>query len=113
MSNSQENNQPEENKKELIISDFLNQLESHFIDLNHGNQNDLNFAKECEFALQILSKNDYLLGIAKTNPFSLKSAISNVAAIGISLNPALAYAYLVPRKVNNKKACALILVIAA
>jgi len=101
MSNESNNETPEE-KKELIISQFLGQLEGHFVTLNKGAQNQLTFAKECEFALQILSKSEYLLSTAKSNPFSLKSAISNVAAIGISLNPVLSFAYLVPRRVSGQ-----------
>lgn len=88
----------DDGKQALIISEFLDDLEPHFNELNTNCINQLDFAKECEFALQILKKNDYLCGVGKTNPFSLKSAISNVAAIGITLNPALAFAYLVPRK---------------
>ena len=58
----------------------------------------VNFEAEASFALQILKNNNYLAGIAKTNPVSLQMAIVNVAAIGISLNPILKYAYLLPRK---------------
>jgi hypothetical protein len=41
---------------------------------------------------------DYLRGIALNNRDSLYAAITNVAAIGVSLNPAEKLAYLVPRK---------------
>jgi recombination protein RecT len=59
---------------------------------------EVNFEQECHFAMQILKGNDYTMGIAKKNPDSLRMAIENVASIGISLNPALCHAYLVPRK---------------
>lgn len=60
----------------------------------------VNFDRESSFALQILTnpKNDYLAGIAYKNPDSLKTAILNVAAIGLSLSPVHKLAYLVPRK---------------
>lgn len=58
----------------------------------------INFDREAGFALQILSGNDYLSRIAMTNKSSLINAVNNVAAIGISLNPASKLAYLVPRK---------------
>ena len=58
------------------------------------------FDREAAFAIQILQGNDYLRGIALKNPESLKNAVTNVGAIGISLNPASKLAYLVPRKGN-------------
>lgn len=58
----------------------------------------LNFKRESEFAMQIFANNDYLAKIAIGNQVSTRSAIMNVAAIGITLNPAQKLAYLVPRK---------------
>ncbi len=55
------------------------------------------WAKESQFAIQALQKNDFLNKTAWSNQASLQNAIINVAAIGISLNPALKHAYLVPR----------------
>jgi recombination protein RecT len=48
--------------------------------------------------MQIFANNDYLAGVAARNGVSTRSAIMNIAAIGISLNPAQKLAYLVPRK---------------
>lgn len=56
--------------------------------------NDMNFNKEASFAIQILNGNDYL---AKSDPASIRNSVVNVAMIGLTLNPALKYAYLVPR----------------
>ncbi|WP_433670402.1 recombinase RecT [Klebsiella michiganensis] len=56
------------------------------------------WAKESQFAIQYFQNNDYLLKIAMANPVSTQNAIVNVAAIGVSLNPAQKLAYLVPRK---------------
>ena len=58
----------------------------------------VNFEREAGFAIQILNGNSYLAGIAINNQNSLIAAVNNVAAIGISLNPASKLAYLVPRK---------------
>jgi len=56
------------------------------------------FAREAEFAIQALCASDYALKIARQNPQSVRDAVTNIAAIGISLNPAKKQAYLVPRK---------------
>jgi len=55
------------------------------------------FEQECFFAKQQLQKSKFVMDVAAGNTESLKNAILNVAAIGISLNPANAHAYLVPR----------------
>jgi recombination protein RecT len=57
----------------------------------------INFDRECEFALQALYNNDFAMKIARQNRDSLIAAVVNIAAIGISLNPAKKQAYLVPR----------------
>lgn len=55
------------------------------------------FEAEAGFAIQILTANDYALKLAAGNRRSVIDAVTNVAAIGISLNPAKKQAYLVPR----------------
>lgn len=57
----------------------------------------LNFEREAGFAIQILAANDYALTTAGKARQSVVDAVTNVAAIGISLNPAKKQAYLVPR----------------
>lgn len=65
----------------------------------------IKWEKESQFAIQMLLKPDpknrnlpgFLAKTAAANPNSLQAAIVNVAAIGITLNPASALAYLVPR----------------
>ncbi|WP_445394244.1 recombinase RecT [Stenotrophomonas maltophilia] len=57
----------------------------------------INFEREAEFALQTLYSNDYAMKIAMQNRSSVIAAVVNIAAIGISLNPAKKQAYLVPR----------------
>lgn len=58
----------------------------------------IGFAREAEFAIQILGSSDYAMKIAMNNKQSVADAITNVSAIGITLNPAEKKAYLVPRK---------------
>lgn len=57
----------------------------------------LKFEQEAGFAIQTLENNSYLASTAMKNPQSLRNAVTNTAAIGISLNPAKKQAYLVPR----------------
>lgn len=58
-----------------------------------GNSDEFN--REAQFAIQILSENDYL---RKCTPDSIRNAVVNIALCGVTLNPALKLAYLVPRK---------------
>lgn len=53
------------------------------------------WAEESQFAIQALQKNESL---AKCSAYTVQNAVVNVAAIGLTLNPALGYAYLVPEK---------------
>lgn len=57
----------------------------------------LKFEQEAGFAIQALENNSYLASTAMKNPQSLRNAVTNTAAIGVSLNPAKKQAYLVPR----------------
>lgn len=57
---------------------------------------------ECNFAMQIFNKNDYL---NKATQESKQQAILNVAQIGLTLSPVLKYAYLVPRWSNGGVEC--------
>jgi recombination protein RecT len=60
----------------------------------------IQFKAERSYALQLLQNNDYLMRVAESNPISLAQAIKNVAAIGLSLNPAKKQAYLIPRSIK-------------
>lgn len=61
------------------------------------NNPSVDWASESMFAYQMVSANSYIMGIAQKNRESVKNAVINVAAVGLSLNPATHYAYLVPR----------------
>lgn len=57
----------------------------------------LRYPDEALFAMQALMKNDFAMSTANNNPRSVQLAMRNVAATGLTLNPAHGYAYLVPR----------------
>ena len=80
---------------ERSLATYLSALEKPFEKQNNFN---MVFASECLFAKQQIQKSDFATKTAQNNQDSLRNAILNVAAIGISLNPASAHAYLVPRK---------------
>jgi len=82
-------------KKELYA------LEDKFSQLN-AEPVAVKFKQECMFALQALNNSPYLQSIAQSNENSLKGALLNLATIGITLNPANKYAYLVPRRINKR-----------
>ncbi|WNP33623.1 RecT family recombinase [Enterobacter kobei] len=78
------------------IIEFVKQQEPLFV--GAASDQSVTWAKESQFALQIFQNNEYLAKVAFQNQTSAQNAIINVAAIGISLNPAQKLAYLVPRK---------------
>ena len=59
------------------------------------------WVEESQFALQAIQSNDKL---AQCAPHTVQNAIINVASIGLTLQPALGYAYLVPESVKYKDA---------
>jgi recombination protein RecT len=65
-----------------------------------SNSANLDYQAEALFALQACQNNGYLADVANANPFSVSMAMANVAAIGLTLNPVMGLAFLVPR---NKK----------
>lgn len=77
---------------ELIrqISPQFNQIALH--------NKKVRWEEELQFAIQSLQKNELL---TKCSPHTVQNAIINVAAVGLTLNPADGYAYLVPE--FNKK----------
>lgn len=82
------------------IYEVVNPLKNEFEQV--CSEPSITFKRESEFAMQIFANNDYLANVAVNNLVSVRSAIMNVSAIGISLNPAQKLAYLVPR---DKKVC--------
>lgn len=75
--------------------DNIISLEREFKQINLANR--VEWESEKNFAIQQIYKNDYAVSVAQQNPVSVQNAVRNIAAIGLSLNPALKHAYLVPR----------------
>ena len=61
----------------------------------------ISYEAERGFAMQILTNNSWLMTVAQNNTTSLAQAIINVAAIGLSLNPAEKQAYLISRNIKE------------
>jgi recombination protein RecT len=79
---------------EIVRGDVYEVARSYFMELCDDPKV---FEREAGFAIQVLSNNDYALKVATENRQSVINAVTNIAAIGISLNPAKRQAYLVPR----------------
>lgn len=82
------------NALEIIRGDIYGTKDSFVSVLTNRS---INFEKEAGFAIQLITANDYACTVAMSNRQSVINAVNNVAAIGISLNPAKKQAYLVPR----------------
>lgn len=79
---------------DIIIADVWAQKD---VFLSTLTDKSINFEREAGFAVQQLTANDYIAKVAIANRQAVVNAITNIAAIGISLNPAKKQAYLVPR----------------
>jgi len=79
-------------KQQLTWPDVINSVKKDFIAIADTHKS-VTWQEECEFALQAVNKNAKL---AQCTPYTVESAIKNVAAVGLSLNPAYGFAYLVP-----------------
>jgi len=77
-----------------VVSGLVQQAEPKFIQIAHKSGDLVDWRTESNFAMQIMRGNDYLAGMPQE---TIIDAITNVAAIGLTLNPAEALTYLVPR----------------
>jgi recombination protein RecT len=89
-----ESNMASESSLTIISQDVYAARDSFELAKSNKSQN---FEKEAGFAMQQLGKNEYSMGIAVAARQSVYDAVVNVAAMGVSLNPAKKQAYLVPR----------------
>ena len=78
---------------ESVKTDFVNMAKAH---------NAVTWEAEANYAIQQVYKSKFAADTAMANPVSVQNAVRNIAAIGLTLNPALKYAYLVPR---DKQIC--------
>ncbi len=83
-------------QQQLTPQDYVMVMQNDFRQLAQSH-NGVEWEAECNFAIQQIYKNDFSLKVAGQNPVSVQNAVKNIAAIGLTLNPALQYAYLVPR----------------
>ncbi len=83
--------------EKLNIVEYIDKAKDRFCEIAPQH---IQYASEKGFAVQVLSNNSYLMEVAMGNPASLLQAVTNVAAIGLSLNPAEKLAYLIPRSVK-------------
>lgn len=77
------------------IGELLTKCEKSF---NAATKGVLDYRQEASFARGLLDANEFLMSAAMENQDAFMRAIINLASIGISLNPALELAYLIPRK---------------
>ena len=78
-----------------ILQSAIESVETQFVNVQADTS--MTFQREAGFAMQALGSSDFLAKVAINNRQSLINAVTNIAAIGISLNPAEKQAYLVPR----------------
>lgn len=82
------------------INDALKGAQRPFRKIAKNQGNLVHWEEESMFALQALSRNSLL---QKCDPLSIRDAIINVAAIGLSLNPQLQHIALIPRYSKQAK----------
>lgn len=90
-----------------LITGEINAIKDDFMTLLSDRS--IKFEQEAGYAVQILGGNEFALSVAVSNRASVINAVKNIAAIGISLNPAKKQAYLVPRKPAANKPAAICL----
>ena len=77
--------------------DLIRRARDQFLKIAENENTGINYSKEAVFALQALTKNEFIMNAAMNNPESVVNSVINIASVGLSLNPATSYAYLVPR----------------
>jgi recombination protein RecT len=78
---------------ELVVAD--KKIKERFLEVT----TEVDYNREINFAIQAIRGNDLL---QKCDPQTIRSAVMNVALTGVTLNPALQQAFLIPR---SKKCC--------
>lgn len=83
--------------KQLTWTQYVDKVAPKFNEIA-ANGKHVTWAEESNFAIQALQKNPKLAGCI---PATVQNSVINVAAVGLTLNPALGYAYLVPEAVKQ------------
>lgn len=86
------------NNQQLTWPQVIDQVAPKFNEIANT-QKLVVWAEESQFAIQAIQKNDKL---SQCQPHTVQNAVINVAAVGLTLNPALGYAYLVPEAEKAK-----------
>ncbi len=84
--------------------EWVAKAKASFLQVIESSNMQLDWQKEESFAIQALSGSKYLRACT---PVSIASAMFNVALTGLSLNPKLQHASLIPRKVKGVYQCVL------
>lgn len=74
---------------EIVVAD--KKIKDRFLEVT----TEVDYNREINFAIQAIRGNDLL---QKCDPQTIRSAVMNVALTGVTLNPALQQAFLIPRK---------------
>lgn len=82
------------------LAEIIEQTQTRFSEIAPSQ---MRFEAEKGFAIQLLQNNEFLMKAARSNPKSMQQALTNVAAIGLSLNPAKKEAYLITRNMKVKR----------
>lgn len=88
-----------EARQQLTIDDIVHQVQPQFAQIADRHKQ-VTWAEESQFALQACTRNP---GLLKCAVETIQDAIINVAACGLTLNPAHGYAYLVPEYNTQSK----------
>lgn len=83
---------------EVIKKEFYLSIKQDWI--KQSGLTEAEFEKEISFAIQHIHKNPLL---QKCDPVSILRSVTNLAQVGLTLNPVSKYAYLIPRWNNLKK----------
>ncbi len=83
--------------KTTEIRTLVQSVEKKFCEISATLGNQMQYVQESLYAMQAMMANDFLAKTALSNPMSFKLAMAQVASSGLSLNPSMGLAYLVPR----------------
>lgn len=81
-----------QNRPEWITA--IAAAEAKFAAIAAADGNIVTYQREAMFAMQLISSKDAL---QKCEPRSIRNAVVNIASVGLTLNPAMKLAYLIPR----------------
>lgn len=84
--------------REDTYRQLIQSAQEGFLEMVKAAGNEVLFQREALFAMKSLLENEMLAKAAVNNPVSFKLALVQIASAGLTLNPAMSLAYLVPRE---------------